>query len=161
MKALARLRAASYGPEAISTMVKAFDSAWASVHFSFYDSPERYETARLQLANAILRAASQGDLDVERLTAAGVRSMAERYRLNLNDIGAEATMPQRVHNARYWRNYAEETLTIAEQMKDAECKRLLMGVAATYTELARRAIAADADRSTEVAPVVRTDFPLR
>ena len=34
----------------------------------------------------------------------------------------------------------------AEQTKDAECKRLLMGVAATYTELARRAIAADADR---------------
>jgi len=36
----------------------------------------------------------------------------------------------------------------AEQTKDAECKRLLMGVAATYTELARRAIGADADRST-------------
>ena len=53
-------------------------------------------------------------------------------------------MPQRVNNPRYWRNYAEETRTIADQIKDPECKRLLMGVAETYAELARRAIAAEA-----------------
>jgi len=48
-------------------------------------------------------------------------------------------MPQRINSPRYWRNYAEDTLRIAEQMKDPESKRLLMGVAATYAELARRA----------------------
>jgi hypothetical protein len=49
-------------------------------------------------------------------------------------------MPQRVHNPRYWRSYAEETRTIAEQMKGPQCKRLLTGVSETYAELARRAI---------------------
>ena len=48
-------------------------------------------------------------------------------------------MPQRINSPRYWRGYAEDTLRIAEQMKDPESKRLLMGVAATYAELARRA----------------------
>ena len=45
-------------------------------------------------------------------------------------------MPQRINSPRFWRNYAEDTLRIAEQMKDPESKRLLMGVAATYAELA-------------------------
>jgi hypothetical protein len=48
-------------------------------------------------------------------------------------------MPQRINSPRYWRNYAEDTLRIAEQMKDPGSKRLLMGVVATYVELARRA----------------------
>jgi hypothetical protein len=48
-------------------------------------------------------------------------------------------MPQRINSPRYWRNYAEDTLRIAEQMKDPESKRLLMGVVATYVELGRRA----------------------
>jgi hypothetical protein len=54
---------------------------------------------------------------------------------------------QRVNNPKCWRSYAEETLRIAEQMKDPECKRLLMGVAETYAELARRALAAEASKS--------------
>jgi hypothetical protein len=48
-------------------------------------------------------------------------------------------MPQRINSPRYWRSNAEDTLRIAEQMKEPESKRLLMGVAATYMELARRA----------------------
>jgi hypothetical protein len=55
-------------------------------------------------------------------------------------------MPQRVNNPRYWRSYAEETRKIADQIKDPESKRLLMGVAKTYAELARRAIAAEASQ---------------
>jgi hypothetical protein len=50
-------------------------------------------------------------------------------------------MPQRVHCAKYWRNHAEETLTIAEQMKDPVAKRMLANVAETYAELARLALA--------------------
>ena len=143
MKALARIRAASYDPEAIRAMMEAFDAAWASVHFHFFDSPERFEGARLQLANAILRAAATGDLNVEQMKVAALRSMAVRYRLEPSDIGRQAIMPQRVHNPRYWRNYAEETRTIADQMTDPECKRMLMGVAETYAALARRAIEAE------------------
>jgi hypothetical protein len=125
-------------------MLDAFDAVWASVHFHFYESPEYYEAARLRLASAILAAAALGDRNVRRLTNAGLLSLSMRYRLGSGDFGAEAIMPQRVNNPRYWRSYAEETRTIAEQMNDPECKRLLMGVAETYAELARRAIASGA-----------------
>jgi hypothetical protein len=60
-------------------------------------------------------------------------------------------MPQRVNNPRYWRAHAEETRTIAEQMKDPECKRLLMSVAAIYAELARRALAGAASNRNKTA----------
>src|SRR5262245_28454768 len=144
MKAILRLRAASYDPETIQAMVRAFDVVWVAVHFHFYDSPDTYEAARLILGNSMLRAAADGNRDVAQLKNAGLASIAAHYRLEPGDCDLEAIMPQRVNNPRYWRNYADETRTIAEQMKDPECKRLLMGVAETYAELARRAIAAAA-----------------
>jgi hypothetical protein len=147
MKAIARLRGASYSPQTVQAMLEAFDAAWALVHFHFYESPDCYEVARLRLANTILRAADEGNRDVEQLTAAGLASMGAFYRLEPGDFGAEAIMPQRVNNPRYWQNYAEETRTMAEQMKDPECKRLLVGVAETYAELARRAVAPEASRT--------------
>jgi len=49
-------------------------------------------------------------------------------------------MAQRVHSPRHWRACAEQTLTIANQMTDAECKRLLIGVAQAYAPLARLAV---------------------
>ena len=51
-------------------------------------------------------------------------------------------MPERERNSTYWRSYAEQTRTIAEEMKDPECKRMLLDVAETYAELARRAVTA-------------------
>jgi hypothetical protein len=57
-------------------------------------------------------------------------------------------MPQRINSPTYWRNYAEDTVRIAEQMKDPESKRLLMGVVATYVELARRAAGHQGRRAT-------------
>src|SRR5262245_35503234 len=132
MKARARLLGASYAPETVRAMLEAFDAAWASVRFHFYDSPETFEPARLGLANAILREAADDHRDVEQLKAAGLAAVAAHYRLGPDDFGLEAIMPQRVNNPRYWRSFAEETLAIAEQMKDPECRRLLMGVAETY-----------------------------
>jgi hypothetical protein len=143
MKVRARLLGASYEPETIPAMLEAFDAAWASLRFHFYDSPDTFEAARLGLANAILLEAADDHRDVQQLKAAGLAAMAAHYRLGPGDFGLEAIMPQRVHNPKYWRSFAEETLTIAEQMKDAECKRLLVAIAQTYAELARRAIAAE------------------
>src|SRR5262245_21633230 len=151
MKAIIRIRAASYGPETIQAMLGAFDAVWAAVHFHFYDNPDTYDAARLRLANAILRAAANGNRDVAQLKNAGLASMAAHYRLEPGDCGMEAIMPQRVNNPRYWRNYSEETRTIAEQMKDPECKRLLMSVAETYAELARRATGVEAGRPSKDA----------
>jgi len=87
MKAIIRLRAASYGPETIQAMLKAFDAAWAAVHFHFDDGPDSYEAARLRLANAILRAAADGNRDVEQLKNTGLASMAAHYRLEPADCG--------------------------------------------------------------------------
>jgi hypothetical protein len=132
-------------------MLEAFDSAWASMHFHFYDSPDTFECARLRLANAILLAAAGDRGDVEQLKTAGLASIAAHYQLAPDDFGLEAIMPQRVNNPRYWRSYAEETRTIAEQMQDPECKRMLLGVAETYAELARRALGDEANRANKLA----------
>ena len=86
MKAIIRLRAASYGPETIQAMLRAFDAAWAAVHFHFNDGPDSYEAARLTLANAILRAAADGNRDVAQLKNAGIASIAAHYRLEPSEL---------------------------------------------------------------------------
>jgi hypothetical protein len=137
-----RTSGASYGPDTVKAMLAAFDEAWAAVRFHFHECPESFEASRMRLADAILAAAANGSPDVGRLKHAGLMSIARAYRLQPTDFRLEVIMPQRVNNPKYWRSYAEVTLTIAEQMNDPECKRLLMGVAETYAELARRALAA-------------------
>jgi len=49
-------------------------------------------------------------------------------------------MGQRLHSPQYWRSCVEQTLTIANQMCDPECKRLLIGIAQAYAQLARLAV---------------------
>src|SRR5262245_18674492 len=134
---------AIYEPETLKAMIAAFDEAWAAIRVHFHEFPESFEASRMRLADAILAAAAEGSPDVERLKRAGLLAIAMHYRLEPADFDLETTMPQRVNNPKYWRSYAEATLTIAEQMKDPECKRLLVGVAETYAELARRALAAE------------------
>src|SRR5262245_66553892 len=95
MKARARLFGSSYDPDTIRAMLEAFDAAWASVHFHFYDGPDAHEAARLRLANAILLAAADGNRDVEDLKAHGLASIAAHYQLEHGDCGLEAIMPQR------------------------------------------------------------------
>jgi hypothetical protein len=86
MKARARLLGASYEPETIRAMLQAFDAAWATVRFHFYDSPESFEAARLGLANAILLEAADDHRDVQQLKAAG---LAAHY-LGPGDFSLEA-----------------------------------------------------------------------
>jgi hypothetical protein len=42
-------------------------------------------------------------------------------------------------DAKFWRNRANEVMALADQMTDPECKKLLLSVAYTYTQLARQA----------------------
>src|SRR5215510_12091331 len=121
--------ASSYGPEVVKAMSAAFDEAWAAARIHFHGCPATFEATRMRLADAILAAAADGNLNVDYLKRAALIAIAANYRLEPADFDLEATMPQRVNNPKYWRSYAEETLTIAEQMKDPESKRLLMGVA--------------------------------
>ncbi len=56
------------------------------------------------------------------------------------------TMAQRFDDARRWRAQAEEARIIADQMKNRECKQLMVDIALGYMELARMAEAREADR---------------
>jgi hypothetical protein len=98
-------------------------------------------------------------LEVERLKRAGLSVVAAHYRLEPADLDLETIMPQRVNNSKYWQSHADATLALAEQMTDPECRRLLLGVAQTYAELARRALAAAAPTSKVLPRIVssRTD----
>ena len=55
-------------------------------------------------------------------------------------------MPQRIDDARQWRERAEEARDQAEQLKDPESKRILLGIAVSYVALAKIAEERDTAR---------------
>jgi len=71
---------ATFGPDALNAMYKAFDEAWARVEHHFDGSPSSIEAARRTLANAILSVASDDSRDPEELMNLGLQAMALHYR---------------------------------------------------------------------------------
>jgi hypothetical protein len=70
---------ASFGPETVAAMTKAFDHVWAELGADF-DTPLSAEAARLTLASAILATATTIDgQDVETFKAVGRTRMAAKY----------------------------------------------------------------------------------
>ena len=63
MKARELIEGASYGPEALKAIGRAFDEAWASIAGNFSD--DQIAAARLRLANALLAVARDNSRDVE------------------------------------------------------------------------------------------------
>jgi len=55
-------------------------------------------------------------------------------------------MPQRIDDARQWRERAEEARDLAEQLKNPESKRILLGIAVSYVALAKIAEERDTAR---------------
>jgi hypothetical protein len=148
MKARKLLAGAEFGPETLKVICKAFDDAWAEIRRDFDDNALSIEVARLKLASAILGVAKDDSRDPDELKGLGLQAMALRYRF---DRAVDVVIRQRVRTLKYWRNYAEETLTLAEQMTDPECRRMLKGVAETYLQLARQTATEEADRANEFA----------
>jgi hypothetical protein len=132
------ISSAAYDPEEIEIILRAFEDAWAQIQHHFYECPLSMELARIRLADEVLAVAEQSGRTPEDLTNRALQAMAMHYRGH-GASGLEAIAGPRVHNARYWNCYSEETRAIAEQMTDPECKRLLMSVADTYAQLARHA----------------------
>ena len=75
MKARELIEGASYGPEALKAIGRAFDEAWASIAGNFSD--DQVAAARQRLANALLAVARNNSRDVETMK----REALERMRL--------------------------------------------------------------------------------
>jgi ribosomal protein S7 len=71
---------ASFGPEALKAVGKAFDAAWAEISNNFGDEPADVEKARVRLAKAILSIANEDSRDVAVLKRAALQRMALDYK---------------------------------------------------------------------------------
>ena len=78
MKARKLIDGASYGPDALTAIGKAFDEAWLTIAGN-YDSAST-EADRLRLARAILSVADEDSRDVEVLKRGALQAMALAYR---------------------------------------------------------------------------------
>jgi len=81
MKAKQLIDGASYGPDALSAVGKAFDAAWAEIAGNFGNDRGEIEAARLSLARAMLSIADEDSRDVDVLKTAALERMALDYRL--------------------------------------------------------------------------------
>ena len=80
MKARHVIDSASYGPEALRTIGKAFDEAWREIAGNFGNDPGNIELARVKLASAVLSVACEESRDVEVLKKGALQAMALAYR---------------------------------------------------------------------------------
>jgi len=83
MEARRLISSASYGPDELKVLFKAFDEAWANVahlYSSHHVSDRAIEVGQLRLAIAILVAAPQHGTDIEALKNAALQHMALHLR---------------------------------------------------------------------------------
>jgi hypothetical protein len=73
MKARELIDGASFGPESLKVIGRAFDEAWASIAGNFSD--EEVAAARLRLANAVLSLANAGSRDADALKKEALEAM--------------------------------------------------------------------------------------
>ena len=66
---------ASYGPDQIKVLCKAFDAAWDQLAPNRSKDPDAVEAARTRLANMVLGLANKGVLDYDQLTNAALALM--------------------------------------------------------------------------------------
>ena len=76
MKARQLIANASYGPDTLKVIFKAFDDAWEAIASKFVGDPLRRDAARLKLANVILSLANDNSKDADQLKAAALRVIA-------------------------------------------------------------------------------------
>jgi hypothetical protein len=80
MRARQLINGASFGPDALNAIGKAFDVAWEEIAGNFGNDPADIDNARWKLANALLSIASEDSRDVEGLKKAALQRMALDYR---------------------------------------------------------------------------------
>lgn len=80
MKAQQLLDTASFGPEALKTIIQAFDEAWASIAANFGNDAATIEAARSKLADVVLSVASEQSRNVQELKKEVLEAMARIQR---------------------------------------------------------------------------------
>ena len=75
MKARELIDSASYGPDQLKLLGKAFDDAWAQIGPHVSNRPGGVDAARLKLAKTVLGLAKSGLKDAQQLTEAAVQAM--------------------------------------------------------------------------------------
>jgi len=69
VEALKLIEGANYGPAQLAVLRQAFDAAWQQVAPSVSARASAIQAARLRLAHAVLAAAPNGPIEVERIKA--------------------------------------------------------------------------------------------
>ena len=80
MKARQLIDGATYGPDALKVIGRAFDEAWRDIAGNFGDDPSKIEAARLKLAEAVLSVAHEESRDVAALKNGALQVMALEFR---------------------------------------------------------------------------------
>ena len=80
MKARKLLEGATYGPETLNVIGKAFDDAWSEISGHFSNNGLQSQSARLKLAHAVLAVARDESRDSNELKNAALQVMAMNYR---------------------------------------------------------------------------------
>src|SRR5262245_47082073 len=80
MRARQLIDGASFGPDALKAIGKAFDAAWAEIAGNFGNDPLQREAARIKLADAVLSVACEDSRDVKVVKNAALERMALGYR---------------------------------------------------------------------------------
>jgi hypothetical protein len=81
MKASQIVASATFEPEALSVIGRAFDQAWKEIAVNFGDNPAVIEAARVRLAHAVLSVAKDDVRDPAELETAALQVFALAYRL--------------------------------------------------------------------------------
>jgi len=80
MKARKLIQGATYGPETLKVIGKAFDDAWSEIAGHFTRNGLQAQSARLKLAHAVLAVARDDSRDSDELKNAALQIMAMNYR---------------------------------------------------------------------------------
>jgi hypothetical protein len=80
MKARQLIDGATFGPDALRVIGRAFDEAWRDIAGNFGDDPSKIEAARLKLAEAVLSVAHEDSRDVAALKNGALQVMALEFR---------------------------------------------------------------------------------
>ena len=78
MKARQLIQGATFGPEALKVIGKAFDDAWSEIGSQF--DKQQAQLVRLRLARAVLSVATEDSRDPDELKNAALQTMALNYR---------------------------------------------------------------------------------